>query len=412
MSDVLCLTGRMARHLRSDLSAAPRRQNPHAVVPVLVALMLVALNLRLAITSIASLISALHEAGALNDTTVVLVPAIPTAVFALAGFGSARLAIRIGIDRAVLSGMVALVAGLAVRSLGSPWVVVGGTVLATGGLAVVNVLLPAVVRGRFDGNLHAVTTVYTTMMPLGAATAAATAVPIADALGSATRGLAFWTLPALVGLVAWYTVTRRFPSGTTIRSTKTPVATGPLPRGTRRLTLYFALQALLSYVMMGWLPTIAHDAGLSQARSGLMLSITMAVGVPTTILIVPAARRAARVRIAFLAVAVAGVLGLLGLWLAATAAPELWAVLIGLGMGSFPLLLALIAGIGAHAHDSARVSALAQSAGYSLATLGPLGAGALHQWTGDWSLILAALIVLVMLQGAVGLWLSRDVPGH
>lgn len=346
---------------------------------------------------------------------MVIIPAIPTAVFAIAGVSTGRLAIRFGIERTVAAGMLVLTAGLAIRVIEAPWAVVAGTIVATSGLAVVNILLPAVVRSYFWRHIAPMTTMYTTMMALGSATAAAVAVPIASALGSPSRGLAAWALPALLGFLVWIFIVPLKVSANTERVlTETgSIAVGPppgaYPPGTVLLAGYFAMQALLSYVLMGWLPAIATDSGLPTSRAGVLLGISMIVGVPATILVVALTRSKVRMRIAFALIAFTGIIGILGFLLAPAASPELWAVFLGLGMSGFPVALTIIARIGANAVDSARVSTLVQSAGYTVATLGPLGAGALRQITGSWNVVLVILVVCVTIQGVIGLLITRKI---
>ncbi|KAM9861623.1 MFS transporter [Leucobacter sp. BZR 635] len=391
---------------------------------MILALILVALNLRLAITSAASLLTMLTDAGALNSLTVVIIPAIPTAIFALAGVSTARVASRLGVERTVAIGMALLTVGLLVRVFPDPWIVVLGTVVATGGLAVVNILLPAVVRAHFGRNIGTVTTIYTTAMSLGAATAAAAAVPVAVALGSPTLGLAAWAIPALIGLAAWLVwMPLQKPALMAVDAGHVAAAVSdgaeddggsamrrePYPAGTWLLAGFFAIQALLSYVLMGWLPSIATDAGLSAERAGLLLGIAMAVGVPATAVIVPLTRGPKRMRAGFIIVGAASLTGMLGFLFAPVALPEVWAVFLGLGMCAFPLALALIAGLGRDAAESARVSTAVQSIGYTVATLGPLGAGALRQLTGGWTLVLVLLMAGALAQVTVGLLLTRVV---
>lgn len=389
-----------------------RRQRPALI---LLALLLVAVNLRLAITSAASLLALLEASGALSPATIILVPAIPTAVFAIAGVGTGRLALRVGIERTVAVGMLVLAAGLSVRVIPEPWAVLLGTVVATSGLAVVNILLPAVVRGHFGRRIGPVTTAYTTAMALGSATAATVAVPIATWLGSPSLGLAFWALPALLGFFGWAILV---PMKSSYQQVQVITTTGSIavdgrsrgyPRGTRLLTGYFALQSLLSYVLMGWLPTIAADAGISVDRAGLLLGISMVVGVPSTALVISLTRGMRRMRAAFALIAAASVTGSIGMLVAPQQFPELWAVFLGLGMSGFPIALAYVAGSGRSANDSARVSTFVQSVGYSVATAGPLIAGALAQVTGAWTLVLLLLIAGSIVQGIIGLLITRAV---
>ena len=399
-----------------------------AAAYVFVALILVALNLRIAVTTAAALLVPLQEIGALTPAAAVLVPSIPTAIFAVAGLGTPRLAAQLGIERTIRWGMLALTAGLALRVIADPIAIVAGTVIATGGLAVVNILLPAVVRSRFPGRIGPVTTAYSMSMSLGSAAGAAVAVPVADWLGSPTLGLAAWAIPAAIGLIAWTLVKPKkaetvshaasdADTGQTARGNdpdpEAPKPTAkrapkpPLPAGTWLLAGYFAMQSLVSYVVMGYVPAIAIDAGIPAARAGILLGIAMAVGIPGTFIVVSFVRSAAWLRFGFVLVAVASGSGMLGFLFAPTLAPEVWAALLGLGMCVFPLVLALIAGMGANARETSRVSGLAQSVGYTVATLGPLGAGALRQVSGSWTEVLIIVTVLIALQCTVGLLLTR-----
>jgi CP family cyanate transporter-like MFS transporter len=377
---------------------------------MIVALVLVAVNLRLAITSTSALITALTASGALNDITVVIVPAVPTAVFAIAGLSTARLSARLGVERTIGLGMIVLSVGLLVRAIPSPWVVVAGTVIATSGLAVVNILLPAVVRAHFGRHIGPITTVYSTAMSIGAALAAATAVPIASALGSASIGLAVWAAPAVIAVAVWaFAMPLRPQQHATpaVHASPTPGRRDPLPAGTWLLAGFFAMQSLLSYILMGWLPSIATSAGLSAERAGILLGVMMAVGAPATLVIVPLTRTPNRMRVGFMLIATATVVGVAGLMFAPTALPEIWAACLGLGMCAFPFALVLIAGLGRDAADSARASSVIQSVGYTLATLGPLAAGAIHQATGSWTLVLGLLACGALVQLTLGLLLTR-----
>ena len=390
-----------------------------AAAYTLVAIVLVALNLRIAVTTGAALLVPLQDVGALTPAAAVLVPSIPTAIFAVAGILTPRLAAHLGIERTIRWGMLTLTVGLILRAIHDPIVIVAGTIIATGGLAVVNILLPAVVRARFSSQIGPVTTTYSMAMSLGSAAGAAVAVPVADWLGSPTLGLAAWALPAAIGLVAWMFVTParavadqasdpdHAPSEAAAKNAREPGTKPALPAGTWLLAAYFALQSLVSYIVMGYVPAIAIDAGIPASRAGVLLGITMAVGIPGTFVVVSFVRSAAWLRFGFVLVAAASGGGILGLLWAPAAAPEVWAALLGLGMCVFPLVLALIAGMGANARETSRVSGLAQSLGYTVATLGPLGAGALRQVSGSWTAVLIGVTALIALQCLVGLLLTQ-----
>lgn len=373
---------------------------------MLIALLLLAVNLRLAVTTASALLSLLIGDEALTPQAAVLVPALPTAMFAIAGVFTPWLGRRIGARAAVSWSMVALVAGMLVRTIPSPVAIVAGTALATAGIAVVNVLLPPLVRAVSGTRLRAVTTSYTTVMSLAAALGAAAAVPVAHALGSSALGLGTWVLPALLALVVWMLASRGAGVDAVLSA---PASTDrrPLPSGTWALTGFFALQAITSYIIMGWLPAITVGIGIPPARAGVLLGVVMMASIPAGIAAVSISHTLTGVRIGVVAVSLTTIAGALGLLLAPAVAPEAWAVLLGIGMAAFPLILALIARAGSGAADSARVSGVAQGVGYALATFGPLGAGAWHGLGGDWGPVLVVLALAAAVQLGVGLAITR-----
>lgn len=377
-----------------------------AFVRMLIALLLLAVNLRLAVTTASALLSMLIGEGSLTPQAAVLVPALPTAMFAIAGVLTPWLNRRWGARAAVSWSMAALAVGMLIRIIPNPVAIVAGTALATVGIAVINVLLPPLARAVGGGHLRAVTTAYTAVMSLAAALGAAAAVPVAAAWGSMTLGLGTWVLPAVLALVVWVLVSR----GTGVDAALAEPVTDekrPLPTGTWAITAFFALQAVTSYIAMGWLPTIAVDLGIDPQQAGVLLGVQMMASIPAGIVAVSISHTLSGVRIGMVSVAVATIAGSLGLMLAPTAAPMLWAVLLGLGMAAFPLILALIARAGRDASDSARVSGVAQGVGYALATFGPLGAGAWHGLGGAWGPVLAAVAVAAAVQLVIGVSLAR-----
>ncbi|MGW9628798.1 MFS transporter [Microbacterium sp. NPDC055521] len=372
---------------------------------MLTALLLLAVTLRLAVTTASVLLPLLTDEGALTPQAAIVIPAVPTALFAVGGVLTPWLSRRIGAVAAVTGAMSAVAIGMLVRFVPHSGVIVGGTVLAMAGIAVVNVMLPALVRATSGTRMRAVTTAYTTVLSASSAIGAAAAVPVAHAFGSATLSLGAWSVFAVLALGVWIVAAR----GHDVDGALTPPAShsrSALPRGTWPLTGFFALQALLAFVVMGWLPTIAVDAGISPARAGVLLGIVIMVSIPAGMIAVSLAHTLRGIRAGVVGVSAAAAAGMLGLWLAPTAAPELWSVLIGAGMAAFPLALALIARSGSGAAEATRVSGVAQGLGYAVSTIGPLGAGAWYAAGGEWGPVLVAMIVAAVLQALIGLVLA------
>ncbi|MET9919611.1 MFS transporter [Streptomyces sp. NPDC006435] len=381
-------------------------------------IVLIAFNLRQAISSSSALLEQLRDQLGFGPLVTSLVPTLPTLCFAAVGATGAVLARRMGTEPAVLLALAALCAGLAVRAVPQTWALLAGTLLGSAGLALCNVLLPAVVKTHFPGRVALLTGVYTTTMALGSALAAAVAVPVADFAGQPSLGLAAWTLPALSALAvwalrpgSWRSSARRADSGAAPVSA---LAVGRTRFGLL-VTAFFALQSLSSYAVMGWLPTVLTDHGMSPDRAGAMLGLALLVGVPSTFALMPLTRTAPRLRLAFCVVSVSLMAGYLGLLSAPLALPVLWAVLTGLGLGAFPLVLAVIGTSGRSPQETAALSTFSQSTGYLLASAGPFGIGLVRSVTGAWTVPLVVLLVLAALQLLVGLCLTsrralRDRP--
>lgn len=373
------------------------------------ALVLAAVNLRLAVTSVGPLLGEIRTGTGMSSAVAGLLASVPVICFATIGVAAPRLAHRFGAGRVVLAGLIALTAGLAARPFG------GGTagflalsVLALGGIAVVNVLLPMVVKERFPGKVGTMTGVYSVALNLGATVAAGSSVPLTGALGGDWRlGLASWALVALVALPPWLALARdRRPDGETqdldahVRVSRHPVAWA--------LAGYFGLQSTSAYVIIGWLPQIYRDAGLSAGTAGLLFAVTSLLSVPLPLLLSAATSRWRSQSWIAVTLCSFGMAGWAGLWASPAAAPWVFAVLLGVANVSFPLVLTMIAMRGRTPATVVRLSAFTQSVGYVLAIPGPILVGVLHDHTGGWRVPLAMMVVLMAVQGVAGFIAGRD----
>jgi CP family cyanate transporter-like MFS transporter len=405
---------------------------------VLAALVLAALNLRPAITSLGALLKEVRDGLGMSGTMAGLLTSVPAACFALFGFAAPRLARRRGPGAVVFAGMVAITLGLALRPLagGTP-LFLAASALALAGIAVSNVLMPVIVKRYFPDRVGTVTGVYSMALSLGTAVAAAVAVPLTDAMGGSWRlGLGVWALLAAVAIAPWaplirdrsqapaaggHTARSRTPEEGADRS-RTPqgAATGAgaveaggsgrivRSRTAWMLACYFGLQSTSAYVTMGWMPQILRDAGISAGEAGVMLAVTMALGVPVSFLLPPlAARMHAQGPIAVVLV-VFQVAGFAGLWAAPAGAPLLWALLLGVGNCAFPLVLTMIGMRSRSGPGVVRLSAFAQSTGYLISIPGPILVGALNQATGGWGVPLALMIALAAPQLLCGVLAGRN----
>ncbi|HKN96802.1 MAG TPA: MFS transporter, partial [Pseudonocardiaceae bacterium] len=115
-----------------------------STVLLLAAILLVAANLRPAVTSLGSVLDEVRTSLHMSPAWASVLTALPGLCFGLAGFLAAGAARRLGLAGAIGASMVLVTVGVLVRVLDGPDVVLVGTLVACAGIAVCNVLLPVV----------------------------------------------------------------------------------------------------------------------------------------------------------------------------------------------------------------------------------------------------------------------------
>ena len=378
----------------------------HDVLLVL-AVVVVAVNLRPAVAGVGPVLPELRTDVGLSGFGAAVLTTLPDLCFGLLAPVAPRLTRRFGIEAVVVGAAVVLACGVIGRVLGGPVALFVGMVVAGGAIAVGNVLVPPLIKRDFPERPGPVMGVYTAAVSGAAAVAAGVAVPVAAATGLGWRGaLGVWAVPAAVAALVWLPRVRRHHSLPSAPATRPSLLRDPLAW---QLTVFFGLQSLSFYAVLAWQPSMYRDFGASPALAGLLLSLSGLVQIPVS-LAVPGLAGRARHQVAYAVVGtfVIGA-GLLGVLLAPMAAPYLWVVLIGAGQGAcFALGLNLFVLRTRRIEDTTRVSAMAQSIGYALSAVGPLLVGVLLEATGSWTAPLLLLLAVLVPQLICGVLAGRD----
>ncbi|MFJ9855565.1 CynX/NimT family MFS transporter [Streptomyces sp. NPDC101150] len=382
---------------------------------VIAGIVLAALNLRPAITSLGALLEEVRDGLGMSGTVAGLLTSVPSLCFAVFGIAAPRLARRFGPGAVVCGGMAAIAAGVAVRPFtGGTSGFLAASALALAGIAVSNVLMPVVIKRWFPDRVGPMTGLYSMALALGTSLAAALTVPMTSALGGSWRsGLAVWAILAAVAVLPWLAVVRRRsaaagPSGDGAASAEEPPVRITSSPTAWALAVFFGLQATAAYITMGWMPQIFRDAGVSPGTAGVLLAVTMAMGVPLSFVLPRLASRMRHQGPLAVGLAVCGLAGYAGLWLAPAAGAWAWALLMGISNCSFPLALTMIGMRSSSSAGVAKLSAFAQSVGYLISIPGPLLVGALYQHSGGWGLPIALMAGLLVPQMLVGVLAGRD----
>ena len=372
---------------------------------------LAAANLRPAVTSLASVLGDVRAALGVSAAWTSALTAVPALCFGFAAFAAPWLGRRLGMARAIGLSLGVLTLGLVLRVIDGPWVVLGGTFIACAGIAVSNVLIPVVVKASFPDKVGLITGVYTGTLAAGAALAAALTPRLEDFLGSWRLAVGVWALLSAGAVIVWFAAARHGQESTVVRSAA-PAEKRSLLRSPLAwvITVFFGLQSLFAYTVMGWLPAMLVDSGVDRNTAGMLLAVSMLLGVPVSLFVPPLAARFSSQGPMVLALGALSFAGIFGMLVAPSAAPGLWVVLIGFGMGMFPLALLIMSLRTKSTSDTARLSAMAQSLGYLIAATGPFAFGVLRDATGSWTTSL--VLQLVLLAALTGLGMIAGRPRY
>jgi CP family cyanate transporter-like MFS transporter len=387
--------------------------------------MVLAFNLRAAITSLPPVFPDLAGRLHLSPAGVTLLATIPVLCFGVFSWVAAPLSRRFGEERVLLGALALLATGLALRGALPGWLLYPGTVLAAAAIALMNVLLPSLIKRRQPGRAGLLIGAYLLCLAVGAVLGSLLAVPLYRGAGHAAWPggpvrlvLWLWAVPAVIAFVVWLPQWR-------YRTQPAPPAAVPLaavplavvsPAAVRpavarqalawQVTAFMGLQSLTYYAALSWLPTLLQDRGVSAAHAG-DLSALMNFGNAVTALLIPViAHRMASQRWLAVPTVIATAAGIAGALYAPLGGDWAWVLLLGLSQGA-SLSLAIFFTV-ARAPDpatSASLSALAQGGGYLLATTGPLAVGLLHEATGGWNIPVALLLILCVAELVSG-WLA------
>ena len=379
-------------------------------VVAFVEIILVAASLRAVITAVGPLVAEIRDSLDLSNAAVGVLTTMPLIAFAAFSTPAATLAARFGADRVLAGAMALLTAGVLIRSGGTAAAAVAGTAMLGAGIAVGNVLLPGVVRRAFPHRSGSMTSVYVTVMAAFAGLGAAVSVPLAGEAGLGWRGaLACWVVLPALALLLWL---RRVRSGSRQRGgygRRRHVAPPWDSALAWYVTTFMGAQSLVFYGLVAWLPELLRADGLDATTAGLMLGLMQVASLVATIGVpVVAARRRTQTSlvVASSMLCAVGFAGLLGV---AAELAALWAVLLGLGTGAwFSLALTLLILRSPDPEHTAALSGMAQSIGYAIAAIGPVGLGALHDLTASWGPPLIAFLAVTAIVWLAGLQAARD----
>jgi CP family cyanate transporter-like MFS transporter len=373
-------------------------------------MLLVAVNLRAALGSVGPLVEPVMEATGLSAAAFGLLTTLPLIAFGAVSMLAPGVTRRLGLGGALVLALSLILTGAGARPFGGVALLFAGTALLGVGIALGNVLMPALVKQHFAERSGPLTSLYSSAMGLGATIGAGVSVPLSRTIGW-RAALAVWAIPAAIALLFW--LPRARGAKRARREAATPA--GALPSVARsplawQIALFMGFQSLTFYVVLAWLPDLLQSRGMDASAAGWLLALSQATGIAGSAIIPAfAARRSDQTAVVWLLGALESV-SLLGLLLSGGGWPAgVWVGILGFVMGgTFSLALLFLVLRARDTPTSARLSGMAQSVGYLIAAAGPALIGWVRDATGTWTIPLLCLFGVLAAKMTSGFGAARQ----
>src|SRR5215469_18229004 len=237
---------------------------------------MLAINLRASIAGLPPVFPELSAALHLSSASIAALAAVPVVCFAVFSGLAAPLSRRLGEERVLLAALALLAGGLLLRGAAPGSLLFPGTVLAGAAIALMNVLLPSLIKRRRPEQAGLLIGGYLLTLASGAVIGSLIAVPVFRAAGGSGGSawavrltLGLWALPAAAAALAWLPQLRY----RTRPERPWPRAGRPEGAGAAayrhalgwQVAAFMGLQSLYFYATLSWLPTLFRSRGVTAA---------------------------------------------------------------------------------------------------------------------------------------------------
>lgn len=369
---------------------------------LIISILLLSINLRAPFTSLAPLIAQIMESLQVSAVSMGIITSTPLIMFALASPFCPKLGSKLGLEISICFALGLIALGVISRSFGHfHWLFIG-TVLIGLGIAIGNVLAPAVIKSSFPGRIATVTALYGVSMGVGSTLSASSMVPVTSLIDDVSIGWRIALLGNLIfpllALIFWLP---RLAESKTHKATRQKDYY-PLNKLMRQplawcFTFALGLNSFTFYTFAGWLPKILAALGYSELNAGYVYGFLQFSTMIPGLLLIPIMARCKNIAPIFVGAALLNGIGVTGLMLAPQWA-IFWVGVFGLGnCSTFILALSILGQISVSSTQAATLSGMAQSIGYTLAAIGPAAVGVMYSHTQTWSVPLIIIATAAFL---------------
>lgn len=378
---------------------------------VILGILFISFNLRAPITAVGSIVEMIQAEYALSNAAAGFITTLPLIAFAVVSPFVSKLSGKIGHAKTMMLGLLFILLGEAVRSYTGAFGLFIGTAVIGVGIAIGNVIIPAIIKLCFSEKVGMVTSIYTSGMCIFAAVGAGISVPLAKGMNLGWKNaLASWFILTVITILIWLPQVKQkqMTTGAMQKNvSKTSIWKSKLAWW---VTLYMGTQSLLFYSLVAWLPTIVTSKGMSDSFAGSMALMFQLMAIPATLLIPALCDKFKDQRILVAVTCIVYALGMLCFLLGQTQMAMIVAVIcmaIGMG-GSISLSIAFISLRSPNPARASELSGMSQSAGYLFAALGPIVTGVIFDIQSSWTMPLIIFIVLIAFLAGCGMFAGSN----
>lgn len=382
---------------------------------IIIGIVLIAFNLRAPVTAVGSVVNMIQEQYALSASAAGFITTLPLIAFALVSPFVAKCSRKIGYGKSMAIGLLLIILGEAVRSYTNCIGLFVGTMLLGVGIAIGNVLIPAIIKTKFPNKLGMMTSVYVSSMCVFAAVGAGVSIPLAKGLNLGwENALASWIILAVITALVWLPqLKKQQQSASTTKCSTQDEYPSSIWKSSMAwwVTLFMGVQSFVFYSLVAWLPTIVTAKGMTDSFAGNMALIYQFTSIPATLIIPLLCDKFKNQRGLVMIVCAIYLFGMIMFLFAQTPTFMILSiVLMALGMGgSISLSIAFISLRSPNAKRTSELSGMSQSAGYLLAAIGPILTGFMYDKLHSWTLPIVIFCILIVALALCGIYAGNNV---
>lgn len=403
------------------LSQSAMSPNKSLVVIVVIAILLMAVNMRAPIIGFGAVVKLIQQDLGLTTNSIGWIGTIPVMAFATSSFIAPMLSRRIGLENTMIVASSLLAIGIFVRSF-HPQVgfLVTGTVLLSLAISLGNVLTPAVIKKYTPNHIGLVMGTYSMFLSVFAGFASGIAMWLVSK-ANWQFALGVWGWISVGAMIAWLMVAHfRLRHKLAIQDSEAinqtvSQADAPSQKSVWKMpmawwiSVFMGLQSLIYYTLASFLPSLLIDKGLTTQQAGNVGMVFQLMAFPSILLLTRWVSQNWNLRTLAMAAALGNLIGVLGFgFLPLQGWVWLWSIAAGFGCGViFTLCMMIFTLKSKDSQQAAELSGMAQTVGYSIAITGPILTGWLKDMSHTWTLSMGVL-TLLMIINCVFSWLATQ----